>query len=116
MHIAIMLRHLDLERGGVGTYTRNLIVALLKIDSSNRYLFLYHDSKLLGTYARHPNVKEMVLAARSALLWDQGAVPRAARRENVDLIFNPKLSVPLRARCRTAFILHGAEWFVFPDK
>jgi glycosyltransferase involved in cell wall biosynthesis len=114
MRIAVMLRHLGLERGGIGTYTRELLAALLRIDTGNEYLLLYRDPRLLGSYAQHPNVEESVLSAPSALLWDQVAVPRAARKAGIDVIFNPKLSVPVLTRARTILIMHGAEWFVFP--
>ena len=114
MRIAVMLRHLGHERGGIGTYTRQLLAALLRIDAGNEYLLLYRDAGLLGTYAQHPNVEEAVLSAPSALLWDQVAVPRAARRAGIDVVFNPKLSVPVLTRARTILIMHGAEWFVSP--
>jgi glycosyltransferase involved in cell wall biosynthesis len=114
MRIAVMLRHLDLEHGGIGTYTRQLLAALLRIDAGNRYLFLYRNARLLGSYAQHPNVEEAALSAPSALVWDQLAVPWAARRAGIDLIFNPKLSAPVVTRARTILIMHGAEWFLFP--
>jgi glycosyltransferase involved in cell wall biosynthesis len=114
MRIAVMLRHLHLEQGGIGTYTRQLLPALLSIDADNRYLFLYRDARLVGTYAQHPNVEEAVLRAPSALLWDQVSVPQAARRAGIDLIFNPKFSVPVLTRAKTILIMHGAEWCVFP--
>ena len=38
-----------------------------------------------------------------------------AKKYNIDVLFNPKLSVPLFAKCKTAFVLHGADWFVFPQ-
>jgi glycosyltransferase involved in cell wall biosynthesis len=114
MRIAVMLRHLGRERGGIGTYTTQLLAALLRIDTENEYLLLYRDARLLGSYAQHPNVEEAVPSAPSALLWDQVAVPRAARRAGIDVIFNPKLSVPVLTRARTILIMHGAEWFAFP--
>jgi glycosyltransferase involved in cell wall biosynthesis len=114
MRIAVMLRHLGHERGGIGTYTTQLLAALLRIDARNEYLLLYRDAGLRGSYAQYPNVEEAVLPAPSALLWDQLAVPRAARRAGIDVIFNPKLSVPVLTRARTILIMHGAEWFVSP--
>ena len=114
MRIAVMLRHLGHERGGIGTYTSQLLAALLRIDTENEYLLLHRDGRLLGTYAQQPNVEEAVLSAPSALLWDQLAVPRAARRAGIDVIFNPKLSVPVLTRARAVLIMHGAEWFVSP--
>lgn len=114
MRIAVMLRHLDLEQGGIGTYTTQLLDALLRIDAGHRYLLLYRDPRLLGRYAEHAHVEEAVIDAPSTLLWDQLAVPRAARRAKADLIFNPKLSVPVITGARTILVMHGAEWFLFP--
>jgi glycosyltransferase involved in cell wall biosynthesis len=114
MRIAVMLRHLGHERGGIGTYTTQLLAALLGIDTENEYLLLYRDARLLGTYAQHPKVEEAVPSAPSALLWDQVAVPRAVRDARIDVVFNPKLSVPVLTRARTILVMHGAEWFVFP--
>jgi glycosyltransferase involved in cell wall biosynthesis len=47
-------------------------------------------------------------------LWDQWAIPRQAARDHLDLIFNPKLSVPLRSPVPSVFVLHGPEHFVMP--
>jgi glycosyltransferase involved in cell wall biosynthesis len=41
-------------------------------------------------------------------------VLRAEKKEKLDLIFNPKYSVPLAARCRTVFVCHGLDWYVMP--
>ena len=39
---------------------------------------------------------------------------RVEREERLDLIFNPKYSVPLTARCPTVFVCHGLDWYVMP--
>jgi glycosyltransferase involved in cell wall biosynthesis len=103
-----MLRHLG-EKGGIVVYTRHLLEALLAIDSGDEYHLLYRDPALLGGFAHHPRVREVLLPGRSKLYWDQVQVPSYARRQGLDLIFQPKLSVPLVAPCPTAFALHGAE-------
>lgn len=110
MKIGVMLRNLN-EKGGIVVYTVNLLRELLRIDQGNEYYFLYNDSNLLGRYSQYKNVREIVLSAPNKLLWDQVAVPRAARRYGFDLIFNPKLSVPLLGGTRSVFVLHGAEQF-----
>ena len=113
MRIGILLRHFE-QQGGIGTYTRNLLEHLLKLDRQNDYVLMYANPDLIGTYAGSPRVVEVAVRARSNLLWDQWTVPALVRRHRLDLVFNPKLSVPLFSDCKKVFCMHGGEWFVFP--
>lgn len=115
MVIGIMLRHLKKQAGGIGTYTDNLMDHLLRLDSTNRYVLMYSDEHLVGTYSNYPHVEEVVVRSSSRLTWDQIAVPSVAIKKGVDVIFNPKHSVPLLTRCKTVYVLQGADWFVFPN-
>lgn len=114
MKIAVMLRHLG-ERGPIAVYTRNLLEAMLPLDPRHEWLLLYRDAGLHGSYAGRQNVRELVVSASSKLAWDQVAMVRTARRERPDLIFQPKLSVPVAAPCPTVFVLHGVEQFAVPE-
>ena len=93
-----------------------MVQHLLALDRCNEYVLLYDDDSRLGSYLSYANVREVVIRSRSKLIWDQLLVPRIARREKLDLIFNPKLSVPLLAHCATMFVQHGADWFVMPEQ
>jgi glycosyltransferase involved in cell wall biosynthesis len=115
MNIGIMLRHIESQRGGIGTYTVNLLRNLFPSDRENRYFLFYRNSAAIGRYDGHPNVREIVVNSRTNLTWDQIAVPRAAKEHKIDLIFNPKLSVPIFASCKVVFVMHGGDWFVFPE-
>ena len=33
----------------------------------------------------------------------------------LDIIFNPKFAVPIFSRCKTIFVVHGMEWYVYPE-
>jgi glycosyltransferase involved in cell wall biosynthesis len=114
MRIGVMLRHLG-EPGGIGVYTRNLLHALLKIDHHNSYHMLYRRSACLGSFSASPNVTEIVLRGPNKLWWDQISVPVYARKANLDVIFNPKLSAPLFTRRATILVMHGAEQFAVPS-
>lgn len=114
VRIGIMLRHLG-EKGGIVVYTRRLLDALLALDRENDYVLLYRDRNHAVSEWTQPRTKSVVLRARSRISWDQVAVLTAARRERLDFIFNPKLSVPLLASCPTAFMLHGAEQFAHQE-
>ncbi len=114
MRIGIMLRHLTDTMGGVVGYSHNLIRAMLRQGPEHHYALFYASEKMLGTYAGRGNLSEHFIPPGPKLLWDQRAVPRLARELELDVIFNPKLSVPLWARQRRYFVLRP-EQFVHPE-
>ncbi len=114
MRIGIMLRHYDQHGGGVRVYTQRLLQALLELRTGHEFVFLYRNPALIGTYAAHGEVQEVALPARSVLSWDQVAVPSAIRRLGIDLLFNPKYSIPLVTACPSVWVCHGLDWYVMP--
>jgi glycosyltransferase involved in cell wall biosynthesis len=113
MRIAVMLRSLD-EKGGIGVYTRNLIDTLLSIDHENEYLLLYRDPANMGRFAGRTNLREKIVRGSNNAVWDQIGVPLALRGERVDVVLNPKFTVPFFTHARSVMVLHGADWFL-PD-
>lgn len=111
MRIGIMLRSLD-EQGGVGVYTRYITENLLRLDQANEYVLLYRSEGNLGRYSAHPNVTERVVPGRNKALWDQISIPRACRRERIDVLFHPKFTVPFLAPCPSVMVVHGADWLI----
>ena len=114
MRIGVMLRHYDQHGGGVRVYTQRLLQAMLDLETRHQFVFLYRNPALLGTYASRPEVEEIALPARSVLTWDQIAVPSKVRRLKIDLLFNPKYSIPLLAPCPAVWVCHGLDWYVMP--
>ena len=116
MRIGIMLRHLG-ERGGITMFTRHVLDELLKQDRDDDFLLLVRSTQDAATAEQWaaPHVQIRLVPASTKLGWDQVAVPWLARQERLDLLFNPKLSVPFLTRCRTIFTLHGAEQFAHPE-
>ena len=113
MRIGIMLRHIG-EKGGVVTYSHNLIKGFLRTGPENSYHLLYHHPGLKGTYREIDNLKEHVIKGKSRLCWDQYQVPHAAGVLGLDLIFNPKLSVPLVGKQKKILVMRP-EQFVHPE-
>jgi O-antigen biosynthesis alpha-1,2-mannosyltransferase len=107
MRIGVMLRHLDQHPGGVKAYTRHLLNAVLARHDDHEYVFFYHDAKVMGSFGNRDRVREMALPGRSRILWDQVSVPLAARRAGVDVLFNPKYSMPLAVSCPNVWVCHG---------
>ncbi|MEI6809582.1 MAG: glycosyltransferase family 1 protein [bacterium] len=114
MKIGIMLRGIE-EKQGTGIYTRNLMDKLLTLDRTNEYVLFYRDPACIGRYVGHKNVTERLVEGAGKAAWDQLKIPMAARRENVDLIFHPKFTLPLLAGRKTVMTIHGASWFVHPE-
>ena len=114
MRIGVMLRHYDQHHGGVRVYTRKLLRALLDLRSGHEFVLLYRDPALIGTYGGEPGVQEVALPARSVIAWDQLAVPAAVERQGIEVLFNPKYSIPLRAGCPAVWVCHGLDWYVMP--
>jgi glycosyltransferase involved in cell wall biosynthesis len=111
MRIGFMLRSID-EKGGIGIYTRYLIEGVLNADNKNQYILFYKSRENLGRFADKPNVKEVYLSGSNKVYWDQVKVALACKKEKVDLVFNPKFTVPLFAPCKKIMTVHGADWFV----
>jgi glycosyltransferase involved in cell wall biosynthesis len=112
--IGIMLRHYEHPKGGVRNYTRNLLDCLLPLDNDHEFVLLYQEPGLVGEYRQYARVQEVCISCPTKLAWDQFAVPLIEHRTRLDLIFNPKYSLPLGARCRTVFVCHGLDWYVMP--
>jgi glycosyltransferase involved in cell wall biosynthesis len=103
------------EKGGIGVYSRSLLKAMLALDSKNQYLLFFQDKNHLSQLSDHKNVREFYLSSPGKLLWDQMVVPFYAAREEVDILIHPKLTVPMLAKSKTVMVLHGSEWFVYPE-
>ncbi|MDB6041950.1 MAG: glycosyl transferase group 1 [Gammaproteobacteria bacterium] len=108
-----MARVLD-QSDGLGVYTRSLMRQLLSQDPDTRYVIFLASPCCRDLFQEFDNAQTHVMPARSRLLWDQVLVPRAARRFGVDLLFNPKFSLPLFTRIPGVFVLQSCDWYVNP--
>lgn len=128
MKIGVMLRHYDQHDGGVKVYTRNLLREMLALENSHEFVLVYRDGARVGTYGNQNRVREvsiktpafgpgsrLVMRRADDFLWDQLGMPKVEKREKLDVIFNPKYSLPLRAKCRTVFVCHGLPAHVMPS-
>jgi glycosyltransferase involved in cell wall biosynthesis len=114
VRIGVMLRHYDQHGGGVKVYTQRLLRALFDLGSNHEFVLLYRNPALVGTYRDDRGVEEVAISGRSVLSWDQIAVPKAVRRHRIDLLYNPKYSIPLAAPCPSVWVCHGLDWYVMP--
>jgi glycosyltransferase involved in cell wall biosynthesis len=111
--IGVMARLLD-QQDGLGVYARELLSHLFSLDAGSRYVVFLGSGQAQSLFDGFPNVQTHVLRASSKLWWDQVLVPKAARRLGVDLLFNPKFSLPLLTRIPGVFVLQSCDWYVNP--
>lgn len=109
-----MGRVLD-QRDGLGLYCINLLRNMVALDPGSHYVIFLATPRQVHLFQHFTNVETHVLPSRSKLWWDQIIVPRAARRFKVDLIFNPKFSIPFFTRRPCAFVLQDSDWYVNPQ-
>jgi glycosyltransferase involved in cell wall biosynthesis len=114
LRIGLMLRAID-DVDGQGIYIRKLCDALFAVDPQNEYVAFYSRDDQTGRYRAHPNVREVVVRGKGKLLWDQVLVPLAAHRENIDVLFHHKFSIPLLAPCPTVVQQRGTEYWSHPE-
>ena len=108
-----MARVLD-QSDGLGMYSLCLVRQLLSLDPHTRYVIFLGSPDSRDLFQGFDNARVHVMPVRSRLLWDQVLVPRAARRFGVDLLFNPKFSLPLLTRVPGVFVLQSCDWYVNP--
>jgi glycosyltransferase involved in cell wall biosynthesis len=121
--IRIGVNALYLIPGGVGgteIYLRNLLRALAKIDLENRYVVftncetgadLAPDSDKFG-WVRWP-VRARFRPSR--ILWEQLALPIAARSHRLDVLFNPGFTAPLLCGCPMVTVFHDLQHKRHPE-
>lgn len=93
-------------QGGPRTYVLGLITALLLIDRENEYILFYNDPVHLGTF---PGAREIVLPGKNPVLRlvrEHLLLPRACKRELVDLLHCTKSAIPFFSSCPTVVTLH----------
>jgi glycosyltransferase involved in cell wall biosynthesis len=106
--------------GGTEIYLRALLDALAEIDRKNEY-FLFTNRETgaaLGPKAPNFRVVQQGVSARSRparLAWEQTALPIAAARLRLDVLFNPGFTAPLVCPCRQVTVFHDLQHKRHPE-
>ncbi len=109
MKIAIDGYELHKSFTGVGRYLQNLLDAILKIDTDNKYtIFLKENSDLLTKY-KNLDIK-ILESDKSHTRWQNTDLIKALNSENFDLFFSPNHSIPLFYKKRSFMTVHDPSW------
>ncbi len=113
MRIAIDAR--KLHDFGIGTYIRNLLRELAKIDQTTEYVLLCNPEDTVVAATLGENFRAVVEGAGHYSLTEQISVPLAVRRERVNLFHAPHYVLPALTPGRTVVTIHDCIHLMFPE-
>lgn len=105
--------------GGTEIYLRNLLTALAAIDHKNQYLIFTNRETGRDLVPRRPNFTWAPQPVRAAirpwrLLWEQTGLPLMAKRQRIDVLFNPGFTSPILCACPAVTVFHDLQHKRYP--
>ena len=100
---------------GIGTYIRNLLRQLARLDRSTEFVLLARpgDCQALGTLGE--NFRAVAETAGNYSVTEQLAIPFALKREGVTLFHAPHYVLPPLVRCPSVVTIHDCIHLMFPQ-
>ena len=113
MRIAIDAR--KLRDYGIGTYVRNLLLHLARIDRATEYVVLCREADREVVAELGANFRAVPEGAPGYSVREQIAVPLDLRREAVDLFHAPHYVLPPLTPCKSVVTIHDCIHLRFPQ-
>jgi glycosyltransferase involved in cell wall biosynthesis len=113
MRIAIDAR--KLRDYGIGTYVRNLLRELARIDATTEYSVLCREQDCRIVHDMGANFHAVKETAGAYSIGEQFAVPLDLRRERVNLFHAPHYVLPPLTPCRSVVTIHDCIHLRFPQ-
>jgi glycosyltransferase involved in cell wall biosynthesis len=100
---------------GIGTYIRNLLRQLARIDHDTEYVIFSRpdDQAALGSLG--PNFRTVAETAGKYTVAEQIKIPLAIRREGVTLFHAPHYVLPPLVTCKSVVTIHDCIHLMFPQ-
>lgn len=100
---------------GIGTYIRNLLRQLARLDQDTEYVLLCRPNDVPVLRALGANFRPVIESAGNYSIAEQIKVPMALRRERVDLFHAPHYVLPPLVPCRSVVTIHDCIHLMFPQ-
>src|SRR5688500_7009447 len=113
MRVAIDAR--KLHDFGIGTYIRNLLRQLARMDRETDYILLSPAADLDVAAQLGPNFRSVLEPSPNYSLREQIHVPWVLRRERPDVFHAPHYVLPPAVRCRSVVTIHDCIHLMFPQ-
>ena len=113
MRIAIDAR--KLHDFGIGTYIRNVLRGLARLDQQNEYIVLCRPEDVEVAGGLGPNFRAVPESARPYSIGEQFRIPLSLVRERAHLLHEPHYVLPPATRCRAVVTIHDCIHLMFPQ-
>lgn len=113
MRIAIDAR--KLRDFGIGTYLRNILIELSRLDRETEYVVLCRPDDVESGEVLGRNFRMVPEAAATYSLAEQYRIPLSLARERVDVVHEPHYVLPPLVRCRSVVTIHDCIHLMFPQ-
>ena len=113
MRIAIDAR--KLHDFGIGTYTRNLLRHLARLDGDTEYVLLCQQADLGVASQLGPNFRTVLEPSPNYSIREQVHVPWVLHREQAGVFHAPHYVLPPAIRCRSVVTIHDCIHLMFPQ-
>ncbi len=113
MRIAIDAR--KLRDFGIGTYIRNILIELSRLDQSTEYVVLCRPDDVESGEVLGRNFRMVPEPAPTYSLAEQIRIPISLWREGVRLVHEPHYVLPPAIRCRSVVTIHDCIHLLFPQ-
>jgi glycosyltransferase involved in cell wall biosynthesis len=100
---------------GIGTYVRNLVRHLARIDTESTYFLFCHPSDESTLRDLSENFVPVVDASAKYGLWEHVSIPLKLHRLGADLLHSPHYVRPLLCTTRSVVTIHDCIHLLFPQ-
>jgi glycosyltransferase involved in cell wall biosynthesis len=100
---------------GIGTYIRNLLRQLARLDKQTEFVLLCRGDDRADLSSLGPNFRPVAEEAGNYSVAEQIRIPLALWRERVDLFHAPHYVLPALVRCRSIVTIHDCIHLMFPQ-
>ena len=113
MRIAIDAR--KLRDFGIGTYLRNILMELSRLDRDTEYVVLCRPDDMGSGDVLGQNFRMVPETAPTYSVAEQFKIPLSLAREGVRLVHEPHYVLPPLIRCRSVVTIHDCIHLMFPQ-
>jgi glycosyltransferase involved in cell wall biosynthesis len=100
---------------GIGTYIRNLLKYLARLDQDTEFVLLCRPQDVKAVEAVGRNFRPVVAASKPYSLAEQFTVPATLLTQNIDLFHEPHYVLPPLVPCRAVVTIHDCIHLMFPQ-
>jgi glycosyltransferase involved in cell wall biosynthesis len=115
VNVRIAIDARKLRDHGIGTYIRNLLRHLSRLDQSTEYVLLCQKEHCGIVSSLGPNFRAVLEQAGAYSVREQVSVPFHLRREGADLFHAPHYVLPPLTPCRSVVTIHDCIHLRFPQ-